>query len=165
MSTMLDTSFQFGCNVSMDCSEMAGRLTDWDAVRKFIFAGNAYITIRSAKTGVRFTFRVKAKKSSDDGRIIHFVSLLRGPSNEDDFAYMGCIIAHTTFSFTQKSRVTAKALSAKAWLWLFDCMIHDKPMSPSLEIWHEGRCGVCGRRLTVPESVSTGYGPECLGRL
>ena len=28
--------------------------------------------------------------------------------------------------------------------------------------WHEGRCGRCGRKLTVPESIEAGYGPECI---
>ena len=30
---------------------------------------------------------------------------------------------------------------------------------------HEGRCGRCGRKLTVPESIESGFGPECAGRL
>ena len=29
------------------------------------------------------------------------------------------------------------------------------------EVWHEGRCGKCGRVLTVPESLILGLGPEC----
>jgi hypothetical protein len=28
-------------------------------------------------------------------------------------------------------------------------------------VWHEGRCGRCGRKLTVPESIESGFGPEC----
>jgi len=30
-----------------------------------------------------------------------------------------------------------------------------------LEIWHEGRCGRCNRKLTVPASIALGIGPEC----
>jgi hypothetical protein len=33
------------------------------------------------------------------------------------------------------------------------------------KIHHEGRCGKCGRLLTVPESVETGIGPECAKRM
>lgn len=39
------------------------------------------------------------------------------------------------------------------------------PSSSSLlcvEIWHEGKCGRCGRQLTVPESIESGFGPECV---
>jgi hypothetical protein len=38
------------------------------------------------------------------------------------------------------------------------------PAEVDLEVWHEGRCGACGRRLTVPESIERGLGPECYGR-
>lgn len=30
-----------------------------------------------------------------------------------------------------------------------------------VEVWHEGSCGRCGRKLTVPSSIETGLGPEC----
>ena len=33
-------------------------------------------------------------------------------------------------------------------------------MPANVEINHEGRCGRCGRALTVPESVASGIGPE-----
>lgn len=28
-----------------------------------------------------------------------------------------------------------------------------------------GKCGICGRPLTDPESVGRGIGPDCLGKL
>jgi hypothetical protein len=31
----------------------------------------------------------------------------------------------------------------------------------NFEVWHEGKCGKCGRALTVPSSILTGIGPEC----
>jgi hypothetical protein len=34
-----------------------------------------------------------------------------------------------------------------------------------LKVHHEGRCCRCGRKLTVPESIETGLGPECASRL
>lgn len=30
---------------------------------------------------------------------------------------------------------------------------------------HSGNCGFCGRKLTDPESVKRGIGPDCLGKL
>jgi hypothetical protein len=33
------------------------------------------------------------------------------------------------------------------------------------EVYHEGRCGRCNRKLTVPESIETGLGPECASKL
>jgi hypothetical protein len=34
-------------------------------------------------------------------------------------------------------------------------------LSPLIEIWHQGRCGKCGKVLTVPKSIESGFGPEC----
>ena len=34
-----------------------------------------------------------------------------------------------------------------------------------IEIYHDGRCGKCGRQLTVPASIETGFGPECVKML
>jgi hypothetical protein len=160
-TSLIDTSFNFGYNTPAACLAMAGRLTTWDAVRKFIFAGNAYFTLRSMKTGTRFTYRVRVRQNNDDGKLIHFVSLLRGPNNDEDYAYMGCIVNMTDFHMTDKSRLSQKAMSMTAWMWMYALMLHDQPMPALLEIWHEGRCGRCGKRLTVPESVVTGYGSEC----
>ena len=39
-----------------------GQLTDWDAVRAYIFAGKAVFTLHNPKTGVRLTYKVTVKK-------------------------------------------------------------------------------------------------------
>jgi hypothetical protein len=33
------------------------------------------------------------------------------------------------------------------------------------KVHHEGRCGRCGRTLTVPESIESGIGPECAKKM
>ena len=35
----------------------------------------------------------------------------------------------------------------------------------SFTVHHEGKCGCCGRSLTVPESIKRGIGPECWSRM
>jgi rRNA maturation endonuclease Nob1 len=34
-----------------------------------------------------------------------------------------------------------------------------------MDVYHLGRCGKCGKALTEPESISTGLGPICGGRI
>lgn len=34
-----------------------------------------------------------------------------------------------------------------------------------LEVYHHGRCGRCGRKLTDPDSIVQGMGPECRKKL
>ncbi|MGQ4872128.1 MAG: DUF6011 domain-containing protein, partial [Candidatus Thorarchaeota archaeon] len=37
--------------------------------------------------------------------------------------------------------------------------VYNVALPEKVRIWHEGKCGRCGRRLTVPESIESGYGP------
>jgi predicted metal-dependent hydrolase len=34
-------------------------------------------------------------------------------------------------------------------------------LCPGFNVHHEGKCGRCGRLLTVPSSIESGIGPEC----
>lgn len=150
---------------------LTGRLSTPEAVIKYMFAGNATFTLRSVKTGTRFTYKVRRAEEVTDVVLNRtppptwFVSVLTGDNNENDFSYMGVFGANKVFRFTAKSRVTAEAPSAKAFVWFVHSVIHNGQMNPALEIWHEGRCGRCGRKLTVPESVAAGIGPDCEGRM
>lgn len=121
--------------------------------RSFALAGNARFTLRNSATGNRFTYRVRA---SADGRI-YFVSLLSGADNENAYTYLGTIKAGR-YQHGRRSRIGTDAPSARAFEWAWP-RIENLPAV--VEVWHEGRCGRCGRALTVPESLALGLGPEC----
>lgn len=131
------------------------RMTDASAVCEFCLAGNARITLVSMKSGHRYTYRVKASK---DGAV-HFVSVLTGSDNEASYSYAG-IIKNRSFKRTAKSRIAADAPSMIAFMWAWE-RLEAGVMPTQLEVWHEGRCGRCGRALTVPESIERGIGPDC----
>lgn len=138
-----------------------GKIATWDEVGKFVLAGNAYFTLVSTSTGRRFTYRVAKKK----GELIWFASVLRGSDNTTDYDYMG-VIDKRGFRATGKSRIPIYADSHRAFAWFYrQLMLPHAPLSSpaevGLEVWHDGRCGRCGRHLTVPESVAAGIGPEC----
>jgi hypothetical protein len=128
--------------------------------KTFALAGNATITLESLKSGNHFTFKVREKESNNpNGGTIHFVSLLRGPNNENDFTYIG-LIREGRFVLTKASKVSVDAPSWKAfnYFWNFD---HDDAFPAQLVIHHEMRCGRCNRTLTVPSSIERGIGPDC----
>jgi hypothetical protein len=139
----------------------AHRLTTADAVRDFALAGNATLTLLSRATGVRFTYKIRQPEEHKP----HFVGLLRGADNENDFQFIGTIFKGPhLFGYSYKpgrnSRVSGDAPSAKAFAWFWK-KLRSNALPDSLEVWHEGRCGRCGRKLTVPESIESGFGPEC----
>jgi len=132
------------------------RLTDPAATRRFALAGRARLTLVSERTGQRFTYRVEAKKGSAD---FFFVSVLTGPENSRDYTYLGCI-ARDRFVNDRRLRIGADAPSRRGFAWFWERVSAGHEI-PECECWHEGRCGRCGRALTVPESIESGLGPVC----
>lgn len=138
---------------------------------RFALAGHAVLTLKSRKTGTRYTYRVDAPKVDPEAPRPHhrFVSVLTGPDNTSDYAYIGLInnSAGPTFRLTHKSRLTDASLPVRAFRYFCERVLAhpDAPIPPDLEVRHEGRCGACGRMLTVPESIDRGIGPECAAKL
>lgn len=130
-------------------------------VKKFLLAGNATLTVTSKATGKRFTFRVKraARPTSP-----HFVSVLTGPDNEQDYEFLGTIFQGQDYKPSVRSRIAPTAPAAMAARWVCRQVLRDRPLD-AVEIHHEGHCGRCGRKLTVPESIESGFGPECINHL
>lgn len=144
---------------------MNGEITDIKLIRAFVCAGNARFTIESLETGTRFTYRVT--KPRREGGLIGqdpplFVSVLTGSDNTSDYEYLGVIFPDTGFRVTRRSRISDDAPSARAFRWLWKRISEDRPLEKA-RFWHEGRCGRCGRALTVPESIASGIGPVCEG--
>ena len=166
------TDFFAGLNHELDSAEMKcqdttddmrGRLmTALDATR-FMLAGKSVVTLVSKKTGARFTYRLTM---SEDGQA-HFVGLLSGPDNTSDYQYLGRI-ARGVFWLGRKvprpGDISKDAPSARAFDWTWRALARNT-LPDQLEIWHEGRCGRCGRKLTVPSSIELGFGPECAEKI
>jgi hypothetical protein len=135
--------------------------TDRETARQFILAGNARLTIVSKRTGTRFTYRVR--RPSEDKP--WFVQVLTGSDNDSDYTFFGTIFADGTFRNSVKSRIGPTALSVLAFVWTWDAIQREGALPETLEVHHEGRCGRCSRALTVPESIESGFGPECINHV
>lgn len=122
--------------------------------KAYALAGHAIITVRSTKTDQRFTYKVSQPKS---GEPFWYVGLLNGPDNTSDYRSVG-VIRMPQAEFFKSRHLTDAAPSVVAFRWLSRNWESDK-----VEVWHEGSCGRCGRRLTVPESITSGIGPTCAG--
>jgi hypothetical protein len=139
-----------------------------EVVPEWIMSGKAVFTIKSLKTGTRFTYKVN---QCDDKKTLFFVSLLTGSDNYHNYSYLGTIntypasdpseITFSTFRHGAKSRITPNALGAKTFSWFYDKAAKNALRNEPLEVWHEGKCGRCGKRLTDPESIASGIGPVC----
>lgn len=126
--------------------------------RKFMFAGHAIFTITSVRTGKSFTYKFDVPRDDrlgEEGPM--FADVLTGPDNTRDYTYMGIVHPRTLcVRPTAASQVSPDAPSAKALAWFLKNIDSDQ-----VEFRHAGRCARCGRALTVPASVDSGFGPEC----
>lgn len=138
-----------------------GQIVDVQAIRKFVLAGNARFTVVSKKTGTRFTFEVVSAPHPgiQKGEPAHFVALLTGP---DRYSHLGTIFDLKKYRHGKKSNISSDAPSAQAFAWFWERLSLGGELG-TCEFWHEGKCGKCGRALTVPESIATGLGPICGG--
>lgn len=134
--------------------------------KTFILAGDAIFTI-SCPDGSHHTYRVQHVPANDRYPQAWFVKLFTGSDNNDNraYTYLGKLLdfegqmTHTAKSCRAADHISVRLLNrVLARVWADD---HAAYESKGYATHHEGRCGRCGRRLTVPESVTEGIGPEC----
>jgi hypothetical protein len=134
-------------------------ITDVSDVKTLMLAGKATLTIKSKKTGGRFTYRFNRPPGDDPGRCV-WVRVLTGPDNENSYRYLGVL-----WPREMAYRAKGDEPSSQAIRWVIQTMdLQPEKLLDLVEVWHEGKCCRCGRKLTTPESIARGLGPECATR-
>jgi len=148
-----------------DDGERRAQITRPIDIMAYVFAGNATFTIEGRKS--RFTYNVSKSEEKEDGSCVFFVKVLTGPNNTADYSYLGIVPGRhghplPAFKLTKKSTAGWTAPSVVSFRWMWNALVtKDEENLATMAFYHEGRCGRCGRPLTVPESVERGIGPDC----
>lgn len=126
----------------------------------------ATFTLQSARTGTRFTYRLRRERDN-----FFFIDVLTGPENETDYSFVGTVQkivwrkskeSHWTFQYSGRSNIDNQQSSVLALDWFIERLNYATPLQPtSIAFYYSGYCSVCGRMLTVPESLARGVGPKC----
>ncbi len=135
-----------------------------DSPKDFMLLGNARITFLNTDTDTRFTYRVRkpAKKPfQDEATRPWFVSVLTGSNNDNDYQFIGTIFQDMSFKFSHRSHISWEAKSVKVFAWVWE---HIDSLPSTVQSWHEGKCGMCAKALTDPESIARGIGPICAAK-
>lgn len=127
---------------------------------EFIFAGKSGFKVINTKTKNEFTFSVK--KSKDKDREFYFVKVLTGKT-VDSYAYLG-YVGKNGYSHGKKSTIKSDEQCVKVFEYILNKLSHNS-LPDFIELQHDGRCGRCGRTLTVNDSIDMGIGPECIKKL
>jgi hypothetical protein len=138
---------------------LRGQLIGRDATLTYLFGGMAVLTLLNPQSGNRFTYRVlEPDVQRNPLNPVFFVHVLTGRDNTRDYRYLGTIFSERLFRVGRG--VSPAQPAVRAFAWWFTRLSNGTSIAP-VEAYHEGHCGRCGRRLTVPESVQSGFGPEC----
>jgi hypothetical protein len=130
--------------------------------KQFFLGGNATFTVESGKTGRHMTFKIR----QPDERAPFLLSAMTGTDNTRHFTYMGKLDAMTgTIIPTKGTKLGTESEQWKVASWALGKVWQGQNPVGQSKIRHEGKCGCCGRKLTTPESLDRGIGPECWSRL
>jgi len=143
---------------------------------------NGTYTVENAETGEHRTFQIKTVQSSPErpnplaGKRI--LSLLSGSDNENDYQSFGFVFeASDRLRVAVWKRCLTPAFTAYASLFeklarvlpdeaLPESELLDLPYgSKRYNVRLAKRCSRCNRKLTHPDSLVTGIGPECSEKL
>lgn len=136
-------------------------------IKKFYTAGNAIFTLKipadfanKFQTPNHYTFRIRKCKKDR-----FWVDLLRGPENTRDYSYLGELNPETgAIRKTAGSSYPETSWPFRLIRRVMVNIINDTPERlGQFKVYHAGKCGRCGRRLTVPSSIESGLGPICEG--
>lgn len=129
----------------------------------FMMAGKSTVTLKSGKTDNHFTYKISQAKG--DNTDMYFVKVLMGSDNSwnGDWTYIGYIVPDTAGGFFIQSgrKGISNSPAFIAMHWTLNKLSTTGAIPEIVEIWHEGKCGKCGRKLTDPVSIETGLGPIC----
>lgn len=111
-----------------------------------MFGGNALLTFESKKTKDHRVFHIAKKKfSKEQNYYVRKQSILIAT-----FKGMQLVFPNTQLTKDQE---------ILQWIWKY--ITDPDYISRQLNIYHNGKCCVCGRKLTDPESIKIGIGPTC----
>ena len=127
--------------------------------REFLMAGKATFTFQS-KTGEHFTFKVT---KPDQFRGEYFANVMTGTDNEKDFSYVGMMNEYLNLRGTKGSKLPMDDKRVLVLKFALDIIAGRKPLPQGYTLQNSGKCGHCGKKLTTPESLRIGLGPDCRG--
>ena len=119
-----------------------------------VLTHNGTITVSNSKTKQHRTFKIKTVKNGPlKGKRV--LSMLIGPDNENDFIGIAFvtdfdIVVWKKYHNTQFEKCARVLLKLEKF---------------ELDVHFSTRCRVCNKTLTTPESIESGIGPICEGRV
>lgn len=126
----------------------------------YITSGNATFTVINEITKGRFTYKfVKQKRS---GRFDCKILTRKNNECESSYRFIGMYSKTHGYCWSAKSGIKSSSVSNLALDWfMFNLKEEKLSRYPQVKVYYSGSCGICGRKLTVPSSLKSGFGSKC----
>lgn len=142
-----------------------------DRALEFMLAGQAEFKIVSGKTGKEFYYRIIKKKANEyNGEFSNkFIYWLYGGESFESIKYLGSIF----YDKDSDELKFSKGLAGSGYrnskivisiLYLLNKVYKGK-FNTNIQIYHNNKCGKCGRQLTDVRSIITGLDINCKVKL
>jgi len=114
---------------------------------------NGCFTIKNTIKNTHRTVKISTVKKA------RIISLLVGPDNNSSYKGFGFVNTNGHIFVWNKYRDS----NIMTWIARFIStkFMNDNANYPGVELLVEKKCIICNRRLTTPESIKAGIGPEC----
>ena len=125
-------------------------------IKEYILGGRAEFTIFQ-EPNIQVKYSVKA----NDNGTVFFVST---ETDSKEVKYQGYFTKNNLSEF-KVGKKGSQGYNKRAVDALFWVLRHADNMPKRVHVLHNGRCSVCGRKLTDAESLMSGVGPTCRKRI
>lgn len=123
----------------------------------FLLGGRCECVIRNTDTQNSFKYIINVSGVSED-RGMFFVYVYK--DNKKVYAgFIRCSKDGFTYGQGKKGLLTENDIEVKALMYVLKNSLR---LPSCVEVMHTGKCSRCGRKLTNPESINIGLGPDCV---
>ncbi len=125
---------------------------------------NGTFTVQNRLTGEHRTFRIRTQKA--DAKFApgeRVVALMTGSDNETAYTGFG-FVTENGINVWNSKRIAGGYTAYAALLWSLAVDSCFSQYAEKYSLTASKKCIRCNRKLTTPESLAAGIGPECAGR-
>ena len=135
--------------------ENSHQLEGHEAVWNYIKGGHGVVTLQSP-SGKHYTYCFKKPKNPEKFDLFTlFAYCIEG---KHQYRYVG-MLSRKGFRKTTNSEYEVDSEQFKGARFIVKMALHD--FDTPMVLYHEGVCSCCGKKLTKPESIIRGIGPQC----
>lgn len=136
--------------------ESSSKLNTSEDIRNYIYGGRGIVTLK-APSGKSHTY-IFSKPRDEDAFPDDVLFVYALHENVKRF-YVG-MVEMNKFRLTRNSRFLPDTEIVKGAKYIMKMAFSDELNTP-MELWHEGVCCYCGRKLSSEKTIKTGIGPKC----